>query len=123
MRTWTETVTKREGENMGPVDWEHPTAKSKPALWRAIEKNPSAFRYSASGFSSFPLVEMCMYDGWPYWEPRPAFSYIGPLGSVEWAHFDSYGVSDHSLFAAPVSCPEPEAKAAEPTAQVEDFPF
>lgn len=98
MRTWTETKTHREGENMGPVDWTHPTAGDKPELWREVETNPSEFRYRASGFSSFQIVEMCMYDGWPYWEPRPAFSYIGPMGSVEWAHFDSYGVGDGSIF-------------------------
>ena len=26
----TEQVTVRHGENMGPVDWDHPTAKDKP---------------------------------------------------------------------------------------------
>lgn len=85
---------------MGPIDWSHPTAIHRPQLWRDVEKNPSAYRHCASGFSLFPLVEMCMYDGWPYWEPRPAFSYVGPLGTVEWAFFDSYGVHDHSLSLA-----------------------
>lgn len=100
MRVWQETVTKREGENMGPIDWTHETAKDKPDLWREVEKNPSAYRYSPSGFSSFLIVEMCMYDGWPYWEPRPAFSYVGPLGVVEWAHFNSCGVNARSIFEA-----------------------
>lgn len=84
---------------MGPVDWTHPTAVDKPAFWREVEKNPSGYTYSPSGFTAFPLVEMCMYDGWPYWEPRPAFSYVGPLGSIEWAHFNSYGVNARSIEA------------------------
>lgn len=98
MKIWTETVTHREGENMGPVDWSHPTAKDKPEHWREAAQHPERFRFSPSGFSSFEIVEICMYDGWPYWEPRPAISYIGPLGRLEWTFFNSYGVLDGSIF-------------------------
>jgi len=93
----TRTVVERIGESMGPVDWTHVTAADKPDSWRDAEANPSAYRYESSGGGSFQVVELCMYDGWPYWEPRPAIAYIGPLGGVEWAHFNSYAVGPNSL--------------------------
>ena len=33
----TETRTVRIGEDVGPVDWLHPTAADKPELWREAE--------------------------------------------------------------------------------------
>jgi hypothetical protein len=90
MRVWTET--HREGTNMGPVDWEHETAKDMPPIWREAEKAPD--RYF---FNGRPLLAMCMYDGWPYWKPLPAVLFTGPLGRSEWAHFNSYGVGKHSI--------------------------
>ena len=30
------------------------------------------------------VVEVGMYDGWPWWSPVPHISYIGPLGSIEY---------------------------------------
>ena len=95
MRTWTET--HREGTNVGPVDWSHELAAAMPEAWRDAEKNPDHYRFESSGGGSFRVVALCMYDGWPYWEPRPALAYIGPLHSVEWAHFNSYGVGPRSL--------------------------
>lgn len=92
MRTYQQTV--REGENMGPVDWDHPTAKDKPQIWRDAEANPSAYTFSEYRRS---IISICMYDGWPYWTPRPAVCFIGPLNSAEWAFFDSYGVDDSSI--------------------------
>jgi hypothetical protein len=44
------------------------------------------------------ILAICMYDGWPYWTPRPAIQFVGPLGA-EWAFFDSYSVSGRSVFA------------------------
>jgi hypothetical protein len=32
------------------------------------------------------LLEVGMYDGWPYWKPTPAFCYYGTLGP-EWRFF------------------------------------
>lgn len=89
-----ETHTVRIGENVGPVDWEHPAAKVMPAIWREAEKNPNAFT-----FNHRQIVGICMYDGWPYWEPRPAVCFIGPLHTAEWDFFDSYGVSAGSIAA------------------------
>ena len=88
----TEQVTVRHGENMGPVDWDHPTAKDKPAIWREAEKRPDAYL-----FNDRRIIAMCMYDGWPYWKPTPAVQFVGPLSSAEWAFFNSYGVHDGSI--------------------------
>lgn len=94
MRTWTET--RSEGTEVGPVDWEHEWAKALPADFRATlqeaEKSPGEYTITPSDFSSFRIVSVCMYDGWPYWKPGPAIAYVGPLGSIEWTWFNSYGV-------------------------------
>lgn len=90
----TETVTVRHGENVGPVDWDHPTAKDMPAIWREAEKNPQGFTFSEY---RRPIIEICMYDGWPYWVPTPAVCFIGPLNGAEWSFFNSYGVGAGSI--------------------------
>lgn len=92
----TETVTVRIGEDVGPVDWEHPTACDKPPIWLEAEKNPDAFLYNGRA-----ILKLCMYDGWPYWQPRPAIQFIGPLNSAEWDFFDSYGVREGSITRRP----------------------
>jgi hypothetical protein len=94
VRTWTET--HREGTDVGPVDWSHPTAMIKPAIWHEAEKKPEDFVFSGE-FHSFDLLAVAMYDGWPYWEPRPAICIVGPTGNAEWKHFDSYGVYNNSI--------------------------
>jgi hypothetical protein len=88
----TETQTIRIGENMGPVDWSHPIAKDMPDTWRDAEKNPSEFT-----FSGRQILCICMYDGWPYWESRPAIQFIGPMKTAEWTFFDSYAVHANSI--------------------------
>jgi hypothetical protein len=93
----TKTVTVREGENVGPVDWDHPMAKDMPEIWREAEKSPKDFTFHTSDFPERTILQICMYDGWPYWKPTPAILYIGPLNSAEWAHFNSYGVSKNSI--------------------------
>lgn len=90
----TETVTVRIGENVGPIDWTHPTAKDMPDIWREAEANPSDFVFSGH---EWMILAICMYDGWPYWEPRPAIQFIGPLKSAEWTFFDSYDVRPDSI--------------------------
>lgn len=89
----TRTVTERVGENMGPVDWSHPTAVGMPQIWRDAEKNPDGFVFSEYQRT---ILEICMYDGWPYWKPTPAICFLGPIGS-EWAFFNSYGVHANSI--------------------------
>lgn len=87
----TETQTIRIGENMGPIDWTHNIAKDKPQTWREAEASPDAFT-----FNGRPIFSVAMYDGWPYWTPRPAIQFCGPLGP-EWTFFDSYAVYDGSI--------------------------
>lgn len=95
----TRMVEERVGEDMGPIDWDHPWAKEMPAIWREAEKNPESFSYCENGgFTTKTLLKVCMYDGWPYWKPSPAICYIGPLGTAEWTFFNSYGVSPSSIF-------------------------
>ncbi len=86
------TVEVREGENMGPVDWSHPTAKDMSGIWREVEKQPEGFL-----FNGRQIVSICMYDGWPYWTPTPAVCFIGPMNSSEWNFFNSYGVNSRSI--------------------------
>jgi len=88
------TVTVREGENCGPVDWSHEIAKDMPEIWREAEQRPDDFTFSEYGRT---ILSICMYDGWPYWKPRPAVCFIGPLKSAEWAFFDSYSVNPNSI--------------------------
>lgn len=90
----TETVTVRVGENVGPVDWDHPTAKDMPPIWREAEQNPQDFTFSEYRRE---ILAICMYDGWPYWEPRPAILFVGPLNSAEWTFFNSYAVNPDSI--------------------------
>jgi hypothetical protein len=89
-----ETQTIRIGENVGPVDWSHETAKDMPEIWRGAEQNPGDFTFTEYGWL---IVCLCMYDGWPYWEPRPAVCFIGPMNSAEWSFFNSYAVGPNSI--------------------------
>jgi hypothetical protein len=81
-----------EGDDVGPIDWDSPTAATKPALWHDAEKTPD--RYLLNGRI---ILRLCMYDGWPYWTPTPAIQFIGPLQSAEWTFFDSYGIHADSI--------------------------
>lgn len=69
----TRTITVHEGEDMGPVDWSHPTAKDMPPIWREAEQHPDGFMLCENGsFTAREIFKICMYDGWPYWKPTPA---------------------------------------------------
>ena len=87
-----ETVQVRIGEVCGPIDWTHEWAKDKPTIWREAEAVPNGFLYNGH-----EILRICMYDGWPYWKPRPAIQFIGPLKSAEWDFFNSYGCYDNSI--------------------------
>ncbi len=90
----TETQTIRIGENMGPVDWSHKTAIGMPEIWKQAEKNPADYLFSQYERT---ILTICMYDGWPYWEPRPAIQHMGPMNSPEWKFFNSYGIHAGSI--------------------------
>ena len=101
----TRTVTVREGEFLGPDDrdydhTQHNAVNADHARrgWETILKmndDPEGWRYCPSGFSTFEVLHVGMWDGWPFWRPTPAIGYIGPLGSVEWAFF--YNVQPHKV--------------------------
>ncbi len=96
----TRMVEERIGEDMGPIDWSHPIAKDMPDIWREAEKNPFDFYLDNGGMGYRELLAIRMYDGWPYWTPRPAIMFVGPLGT-EWNFFDSYGISPRSIVRKP----------------------
>lgn len=97
MRTWTET--RREGTDRGPVDWTHPMVAAaversgvSADTLRAMERDPSGFQVTNDGgwprCGWRPVISVSMYDGWPYWTPRPAALVSGVLGP-EWYWLDS----------------------------------
>lgn len=98
---WTEKVTVKHGEWF-PFDkhsWDDGGSTNPDAIIEGrktilkMVKSPSGWRYSPSWGSSFEVVKVGMYDGWPYWKPTPAIGYIGPMGSIEVAFFDNLGPS------------------------------
>lgn len=107
----TRWVEERIGEWLGPVDWSYDfdqhswdrgTGTVNPKcinegreVLRRMEAEPGGWRYCPSGWSTFDVVHVGMYDGWPFWKPTPAIGYIGPLGGVEVAFF--YNLSEHRL--------------------------
>jgi hypothetical protein len=90
-------VVEREGEDCGPIDWTHPLAKDMPECWRDAEQHPDRYMLAPNGAITLKrIIAIRMYDGWPYWEPRPAILFEGPLGP-EWNFFDSYGIHATSV--------------------------
>ena len=101
MRTWT--VTEREGELLGPVDWSFdfsqgvanmcsgPERKAErlqryvELLWEVEQRHLKKEKLfvCTNGFWH-ELLAVGMYDGWPYWKPTPALCVLGPLGRAEW---------------------------------------
>jgi len=93
----TKTITVREGELLGPIDWnfdfrEHykdiyPAGcngeeahermfQCAMTILRMIEKDPD--KYEATTYGGWPrcgwgsIAHIGMYDGWPYWKPVPS---------------------------------------------------
>lgn len=86
------TVVEREGEELGPVDWAHPMVKQCPipeATLREIEAEPQSWMATNDG--GWPrcgwkrVLNLAMYDGWPYWTPHPVFVVEGVLGVERWS--------------------------------------
>jgi hypothetical protein len=103
MKIYTKTV--REGELLGPVDWEYDfrqhfdcmgtTAERKDeACRRAIQllreveeaNNTGVQVFLCHGFLWRDVISVGMYDGWPFWKPTPAMLCSGTLGA-EWHFF------------------------------------
>ncbi len=102
----TRTVTVREGELLGPVDWSYEfaadgwdrggslnpdvVARGVEAL-RAIDDGlRRGEEWQATTDCGWPrvgwgrVIAVGMYDGWPYWRPVPSVMISGPLGG-EWS--------------------------------------
>lgn len=112
----TETRTVQIGERVGDVDWSYDfrshfgnhgpdvadkRCKEAKDRLRAIE---AAFRagepVEATTDGGWPrcgwgvVLDVGMYDGWPYWKPVPSVYTRGPLGG-EWHSFVS--LSDFAI--------------------------
>ncbi len=117
----TRMVEVREGEMLGPIDWSfdfRPSFDSycmskenqdklcleRIAMFHRIEDAFKAGKkvlvYTHSDFGK-QVLDMGMYDGWPYWKPVPSVFYASPLGGGEWSSLSS--VSNYSI-------PNPAAK-------------
>lgn len=93
----TKTITVREGELLGPIDWNfdfrefykdiYPAAcngekahenhfQRAMAILRMLEAEPD--KYEATTDGGWPrcgwgsIAHVGMYDGWPYWKPTPS---------------------------------------------------
>lgn len=108
----TRTVTVHEGERLGPVDesfdWKgHARGMSekhaaecwdrllKLARWWALPEVARSERaFEATSDGGWPRVgwgrvlDVGMYDGWPYWRAVPSVLVAGTLGA-EWHCFTS----------------------------------
>jgi len=104
MRTYQ--VTKREGERMGDIDYSfdfrarfnnYCTSKENQDLY--CQESINLLIEIESKFKAgenlqvrmydwwYDLLDVGMYDGWPYWKPTPAVCCLSSLGhGGEW-HF------------------------------------
>jgi len=106
----TETHTVRIGEKVGPIDWAYDfrphfatyggpperrdeACAERVAKLRLIDEAMKAGRTAyASTYSGYPriwarVLDVGMYDGWPYWRPVPSVMLASPLGGGEWSCF------------------------------------
>lgn len=99
----TKTVTVREGEKLGPVDWEYnfeehswdnggsinPRVISrKVELLKKIESNPEKYEVTSDGgvpkYGWGRVTWVGMWDGWPSWKPTPyVFIKREPYGMIQ----------------------------------------
>lgn len=108
----TITTTERIGERVGDIDWNYDFlshfknyctgdetkakyCKESTEQLRTIEERYKAgLRTMATtdGGSSRigwgQVLDVGMYDGWPYWRPVPSVRILGPLGG-EWHAFST----------------------------------
>lgn len=102
----TRTVTVREGELLGPVDWTYDfashgwdrggacnpeTVAESIEVLRKIEAEPSRWKVwtHSEPFSDRygRVISVGMYDGWPYWRPVPSVFLTTAAGGGEWSSF------------------------------------
>lgn len=100
----TKTITVREGELLGPIDWSfdfrefykdvYPAAcngekaheehfQRAMTILRMLEAEPD--KYEATTDGGWPrccwgnIAHIGMYDGWPYWKPIPSVFIISHI--------------------------------------------
>jgi hypothetical protein len=97
-----ETVTNRIGELLGPIDWTYdfsqhdwgpnrgginPEVSRKLDWLKELEASPQSYQATTDG--GWPkvgwkrVIQVGMYDGWPFWKPTPSVQIAGALG-CEW---------------------------------------
>jgi hypothetical protein len=97
----THTVTVREGENLGPVDWDYDFEQhdwdhgggTKPLCVQEGKKVLQQLVAADGGrvwlYDQWrDVLDFGMYDGWPFWRPVPSVcvaTFVGP----EWHWFGS----------------------------------
>lgn len=105
-----ETHTVRIGENVGPIDWSYDfrshynnLCTSKEGQDAACARGIARLRIIVERFTAgeviratnyggsprcgiYPVVDVGMYDGWPWWRPVPSVCLGGYLGA-EWSTF------------------------------------
>ena len=98
----TRTVTVREGEYLGPVDWDFDfdaagwdhggsfnpkLIAGRVEMLRRLAADPD--RYEATTDGGIPrcgwgrVLQVGMYDGWPYWKPVPSVL-LSTWAGAEW---------------------------------------
>lgn len=110
MKYRTEIV--REGERVGDIDWtynfrqhfdcygsndkrrDEACEEAKERLRRVESAYKEGREIRATNYGGWPriglhkVIDVGMYDGWPYWTPVPSVLTAGPLGD-EWHSFCS----------------------------------
>jgi hypothetical protein len=114
----TRTVIERIGEWLGPVDWDynfnqHAWSKSHGGvnpecikkgkeLLRKASEDPEDWFYSPCQFGAHKVLNIGMYDGWPFWKPTPAIGFRSVLGGEDIAFF--YNLNEGNFFQKRKTC-------------------
>lgn len=90
------TGKTRHGTMVGPVDPNYDWAQhgvypcdtpeqraARIAGWRELMLSLKPGDTVWAHHCQRTVIEVGMYDGWPWWKPVPHISYIGPLGVLE----------------------------------------
>jgi hypothetical protein len=109
MKVWTEQITKREGENMGKIDsnydWnQHGIYPNNPEevikhknrileIEKLFQEGKEVWVYYDPIIRA-KVLDVGMYDGWPFWYPVPSIlleHWLGPEWHT-WYDIRSYEI-------------------------------
>lgn len=91
----TRQITVHEGEYLGPVDWSFDFEGFSSTINPQCVKQATDMLHElkigdlATTDGGWPrvgwnkVIQIGMYDGWPFWKPVPSVCLLGPLGP-EW---------------------------------------